>query len=358
MFKWAKAFIFFFIIFINYTSNANAIYNRTINQFKNMFNKFFQKDVQKKVKYNLGDISQTIPYKLYLIIEELKNLDDNQNLTNNLFLNRLILYGPPGNGKSTYARKVAQAINASFHEISGPSIVNTYQGSGAENVNKIFDEALAENNITQRKIVIFIDEVDSIASKKAKRLDNKASVQALWLNIDKIKTNPSIFVIIATNEFKNIHPTLIDRFGDNILEIQNPDNQMRKEVIEFFIQKFQLNAEKLEINNLIKKMNGFSIRAIEDALRSIKRIANIENNGEPTEQIINDILKIHKKKSLFGDLKSKIENAQKYLNFINSAGGLLTIVVNTLTLYSYIKANSQKNGLENNALSASGILQQ
>jgi len=334
MFKIIRAGVLLFALFTNSISISSGFYDKAIKEFKDICKKVFPEESNRKIKFELDDMSGTIPYKLYLIIQELQH---HQN--SNLFLNRLLLYGPPGNGKSTYARKIAEIINASYREISGPSIVNTYQGSGADNINKIFCEAISENDIMQRNVVIFIDEVDSIASKNTKRVDNKAAVQALWLNLDKIKNNPSIFVIIATNEFKKLHPTLLDRFGDNIIEIQNPDVQMRKEVIDFFAQKFQLNPDKIKINDLVKKMNGFSIRAIEDALRSIKRIANIENNGEPNDQIINDVLSTHNKKPLFEDLESKLEKPQKYLNFINSAGGVISLAANSIMLYRYIKEN-------------------
>jgi SpoVK/Ycf46/Vps4 family AAA+-type ATPase len=223
-----KIYLIIFIVSIFFSSFIES--SNLLKSIKDKYNNFFYKNSNNDyIKYKLSEMSETIPHKLYQVIEELKN---ETNLQSNLFLNRLILHGPPGNGKSTYAKKIAQEIGSLFFEVSAPSIVTTYQGSGSENINNIFNDAIKDQLETNKKVIIFIDEIDAIASTKIKRsIDSKSATQALWLNLDKIKKNPNIFVIMATNHFKDLNPTLLDRFGDNIIEIPNPDKNMRKEIL-------------------------------------------------------------------------------------------------------------------------------
>src|SRR5579872_1927447 len=86
------------------------------------------------VKCDIEGISGTVPAKINQIIKQLNKLPLYQEINNN-FRNRLILYGPPGNGKTTFARIIAAETNSEFLEIHGPSVVETYVGSGPKKIN-------------------------------------------------------------------------------------------------------------------------------------------------------------------------------------------------------------------------------
>lgn len=319
-------------------ANPNSLKNKIFNLIHKAQALYKQKP-KKTAKYDLTGLSGTIDYKLYLIIEELKK----QSQVNDLFLNRLILYGPPGNGKSTYVRKIAELTNSTLFELSGPTIVNTYQGSGSASIKQVFEKAFAEMEATKRKVFIFIDEIDAIDKKSnnetnQKTVDHEAAIQTLWIYLDKIKNNPNIFVFLATNKFKHLNPILLDRFGDNVIEISNPDEKMRQEIIEFYNTRFGVNLETKHINYMIKKTEGFSVRAIEDLARSIKRSANTENNGVVNCEIIDNMLEVYKQKPQFTeeDADKRLDKIIKYINLIGSIAAFPGYILNGLHLRDYL----------------------
>jgi len=257
-------------------------------------NFYKKKSEYETVKCNFEGISGTVPVKINQIIKQLNRLPLYQEISNN-FRNRLILYGPPGNGKTTFARIIATETNSEFLEIHGPSTVETYVGSGPKKINDTFEYALKQTFDEGKKFVIFVDEIDSIAiSGSAENMHQyRITLQTLWLWLDKIKKTSNIFVIVASNKYKELDATFLSRFGSNVIEITNPDEQLRREIINFNIKvinesfdpDFKLSDKT--INYLVKKTDGFPIRSIEDIM------ASIQNESEKN---IDNILKIHRQK--------------------------------------------------------------
>lgn len=294
-----KKFIFIFsLIFMQdltaYSLILNQLNNLAFNIKKTVLG-IDNEDSEKMIHCKFENLSGTIPYKLFLIINEFKSSIDND-----FFINRLILHGPPGNGKTTYANLIAKATDSLFFEMKGSIIVDRYQGSGANNIEDEFAMVLKKHAESNKKVVLFIDEVDAIANSKNMsgsnaHVDHETAVQTLWLNLDLVRHNKNIFVIVATNRFKDLHPTLVDRFGDNIIEIKNPNLEMRKEIILFYLNKFAIRLDQKIVDKLILDTEGFSVRSIEYLLCSIKRRCCL-NNGIINFDLIQDMLKTYKKK--------------------------------------------------------------
>lgn len=117
------------------------------------------------------------------------------------FSNRLMLYGPPGNGKTALAKNIAQASNCEFLALNASSIVGSYAGQGASTINSFFNNVALVIEITGRPVVVFIDEIDAIAAdlKSEYTKEHKNALQELWLRLDELKYDPRIFFICATN---------------------------------------------------------------------------------------------------------------------------------------------------------------
>lgn len=305
----------------------------------------FWKNKETQVRYKFNKISMIIPEELYFIIDGFKN--------ESLLLKRLILYGPPGNGKSMLANEIAKELNAGFIEVHAPSLISLYQGSGATAIENCFQEAIKFKDNEQKKVVIFIDEIDAIAPKFTgddRFHDHKAALQNLWLWLDKVKNIPEVYVVFATNRFEKLDKAFITRFDSNVIELKNPDETARKEIIEFYIEEFNKQISKpVEINqslinNLVKKTNNFNVRSIEGVVRLLIQKMS-RNKGDIKSTFISDIIYKQKNLILANNKDKKKTDIYQKINFgVNTISASLGII--NLSMIFYDKYISHKKDKE------------
>lgn len=150
----------------------------------------------------------------------------------------ILLYGPPGSGKTLIARAVANETGAFFFLINGPEIMSKLAGESESNLRKAFEEA--EKNAPS---IIFIDEIDSIAPKREKthgEVERRIVSQLLTL-MDGLKARSHVIVMGATNRPNSIDPAL-RRFGrfDREIDIGVPDEVGRLEVLRIHTKNMKL----------------------------------------------------------------------------------------------------------------------
>ena len=141
----------------------------------------------------------------------------------------MLLYGPPGSGKTLLARAIANETGAFFFLINGPEIMSKMAGEAEGNLRKAFEEA--EKN---SPAIIFIDEIDSIAPKRDKvqgEVERRIVSQLLTL-MDGLKARGQVIVMGATNR-PNALDTALRRFGrfDREIDIGVPDETGRLEIL-------------------------------------------------------------------------------------------------------------------------------
>ena len=168
----------------------------------------------------------------------------------------ILLYGPPGCGKTLIARAVAHETNVRFFSISGPEIMQKFYGESEGYLRKLFDEATK-----QAPSIIFIDEIDSIAPKREDlggehQVERRVVAQLLSL-MDGLKARGQVIVIAATNLPNALDPALRrpGRFDREIV-IPIPDRHGRLEILEIHSRGMPL-AKDVDLPRLADITHGF-----------------------------------------------------------------------------------------------------
>eukprot|EP00879_Flechtneria_rotunda_P007018 GHRR01007367.1.p1 GENE.GHRR01007367.1~~GHRR01007367.1.p1 ORF type:complete len:769 (+),score=291.21 GHRR01007367.1:406-2712(+) len=166
----------------------------------------------------------------------------------------ILLYGPPGSGKTLIARAVANETGATFYIINGPEIMSKLAGESESNLRKVFVEA--EKNAPS---IIFIDEIDSIAPKRDKtqgEVERRIVSQLLTL-MDGLKSRAHVIVIAATNRPNTIDAAL-RRFGrfDREIDIGVPDETGRLEVLRIHTKNMKLDDE-VDLEAIARDTHGY-----------------------------------------------------------------------------------------------------
>jgi transitional endoplasmic reticulum ATPase len=168
----------------------------------------------------------------------------------------IILYGPPGAGKSHLARAVANEVDARFYYINGPDVIGTYTGETEANLRRMFNEAGHHS-----PSIIFIDELDAMAPKRGEtgaHSDTRTVTQLLAL-MDGLKRVDAVIVIGTTNRIDAVDPAFRrpGRFDREIF-IGPPDVAGRREILEIHTREMPLSDDaQAFLDEIAKRTHGF-----------------------------------------------------------------------------------------------------
>ncbi|MCD6301132.1 MAG: proteasome-activating nucleotidase, partial [Staphylothermus sp.] len=206
----------------------------------------------------------------------------------------VLLYGPPGCGKTLLAKAVARESGATFISIVGSELVQKFIGEGARIVREVFKYARKN-----APAIVFIDEIDAIA---ARRLDIGTSgerevqrtLMQLLAEIDGFKPLDKVKIIAATNRIDILDPAILrpGRF-DRLIEVPLPDLNGRYEIFKVHTRRMKL-AEDVDLYELAKITEGASgaeIKAIVteagyNAIRNNRRKVNMNDFLEAVRKVM------------------------------------------------------------------------
>lgn len=190
----------------------------------------------------------------------------------------IILEGPPGNGKTLFAKALAEEMNVNFIATKGADFQSPMMSMGAQKIKQLFKKAKSH-----KPCIIFIDEFDSIGEKRnytgtGVDKENNRIVTAMLNEMDGFETGEGILVIGATNSAHSLDPALIrpGRF-DFKYHIPNPDKETRLELIDLYTKNRKI-SKNIDKQKLAESFENLSCSSIETLLNEASIEAMLENS--------------------------------------------------------------------------------
>ncbi|KAK1229777.1 Ribosome biogenesis ATPase rix7 [Marasmius sp. AFHP31] len=150
----------------------------------------------------------------------------------------VLLWGPPGCGKTLLAKAVANESRANFISVKGPELLNKYVGESERAIRQVFTRARASS-----PCVVFFDELDALVPRRDDSLSESSArvVNTLLTELDGLDARKSVYVIAATNRPDMIDPAMV-RPGrlDKLLYVDLPTPDERAEIIRTMTWKVPL----------------------------------------------------------------------------------------------------------------------
>ncbi|MCL7415022.1 MAG: CDC48 family AAA ATPase [ANME-2 cluster archaeon] len=196
----------------------------------------------------------------------------------------ILLFGPPGTGKTMLAKAVANESEANFISIKGPELLSKYVGESEKAVRELFRKARQAS-----PTVIFFDELDSIAPSRHAGDDNHVServISQILTEMDGMEELKDVLVIAATNRPDMVDAALL-RPGrlDRLIYIMPPNSEARKDIFQIHLK--DKTVKDVDLNELARMTDGYVGADIEAICReaSIVALREIIKPGLSREEV-------------------------------------------------------------------------
>jgi transitional endoplasmic reticulum ATPase len=177
----------------------------------------------------------------------------------------ILLYGPPGCGKTLIAKAVANESGVNFISVKGPEVLSMFVGESERKIREIFRRAKQV-----APSIIFLDEIDALAPRRGTYTGTHVTetvVSQLLTEISGIEELKGVVIIAATNRPDLVDPALL-RPGriDRFVLIPPPDEKARLQILKVHTKNTPL-AKDVDLNEIAKRTEGFSGADLEALVR-------------------------------------------------------------------------------------------
>lgn len=206
----------------------------------------------------------------------------------------VLLFGPPGTGKTYIARAVAGEAGVPFLSISGSDFVEMFVGVGAARVRDLFEQAKK-----RAPAIVFIDEIDAVGRMRGAGMggghdEREQTLNQLLVEMDGFSANQGVIVMAATNRPDILDPALLrpGRFDRQVV-LDRPDLKARVEILKIHSRGKPL-AKEVDLEALAKRTPGFTPADLENvmneaallAARKRKRRIGMEELEEAIQRVV------------------------------------------------------------------------
>ena len=265
----------------NYSTTRNS--PQIINSSNSTLNQFFlEKNPTKRLDQLL------LPENVYNSCKDLIEEQTRTDLLRSYGLeprNKILLIGPPGNGKTSLAEGIAEALMVPLLNVRYESVIGAYLGETATRLSKLFDYAKT------RQCVLFFDEFDTIGKERGDQQETgeiKRVVSSLLLQIDAL---PSYVITIAATNHDSLLDKAVWRRFQLKLELPKPTRANLERWISAFEKKMKFSFG-LEPSTLAKKLYGKSYAEAEEFALSVYRKYILRSPSAKAKVITNEQLKL------------------------------------------------------------------
>jgi hypothetical protein len=169
--------------------------------------------------------------------------------------NGILLHGPPGVGKTFFAKAVAGEWGLNFLGVDVGDLVSSYVGQTARNIEAAFEKAA-----TNVPCILFFDEFDSIAKRRGENggQDDRSAVNQLLQSLEAFRSVRELIVMAATNHLDELDPAVVrpGRF-DRHVRIDLPDHNARKAILRTVVED-RPHEPNIDFDELASRMEGLT----------------------------------------------------------------------------------------------------
>lgn len=243
-------------------------------------------------------------------------------------LKGVLLFGPPGAGKTYLVKAIATEANLPFLSMSGSEFVEMFVGVGASRVRKLFKKARELAGL-EGGCIIFIDEIDAIGFTRSQdlgfggRTESNTTLNQLLVEMDGLRGKEGNIVVFGATNMpeRYLDPAFLrpGRFDRKIV-IEFPDADDRKEILEYYLSKIEYDKNSMDLDKLARVTVGSSPAEIANMVQEAGVIARRHKRSMVTMQ---DIREAEERISLGIKRKFKLTPGEKSRLAFYEAGHIL-----------------------------------